>query len=68
MDKIGKVIAVGCRDDRGPNILGWDTAPDVLRAVEMAREFLKKEDAKVTYWRCPPVGYVRVVDEEGGGS
>jgi len=64
MDKIGKVIAVGCSDDRGPNILGWDTAPDVVQAVEKARSFLKNDDASVTYWRCPPVGYVRVVDDD----
>lgn len=64
MDKIGKVICVGCKDGRGPEVLGWDMADDVMVAVEKARQFLGKEDATVTYWRCPPVGYVRVVDNE----
>eukprot|EP00850_Spirogloea_muscicola_P010013 SM000057S18443 [mRNA] locus=s57:616797:622218:- [translate_table: standard] len=60
MDKIGKVFVVGATDPRGPEILRWQTCPSVIDAVKKAREFLNKEDATVSYFRCPPVGYLRV--------
>eukprot|EP00898_Chlorokybus_atmophyticus_P001013 jgi/Chlat1/1912/Chrsp149S08697 len=63
MDSVSKVIVVGAQDSRGPNILRWDMADDVIDAVAQARRHLKNPDATVTYLRAPPLVYVRVKTE-----
>ena len=63
MDKVGKVFVSGAKDRRGPEGLGWETKGSVVEAVEAAREFLGDPDAKATYLRAPPIGYLRVRPE-----
>ncbi|MCC7264811.1 MAG: hypothetical protein IT369_20020, partial [Candidatus Latescibacteria bacterium] len=61
MDQAGKVYAVGCGSDRrGARLLGWECADTVMDAVDAARKHLNNPAASVTYFRCPPVGYLRV--------
>lgn len=61
MDQVSKVFAVGCGgQNRGAQILGWECCATIAQAVEAARRHLGKPDAEATYFRCPPVGYVRV--------
>lgn len=60
MDKVGKVFVVEPSDLRGPEILRWEPAADIIQAVAKAKAFLNKPDASVTCFRCPPVGYLRV--------
>ncbi|MSR82368.1 MAG: DUF2088 domain-containing protein [Candidatus Latescibacteria bacterium] len=61
MDQVGKVYAVGCgTDHRGADILGWECCKSVMEAVAAARRHLGNPEAAVSYFRCPPVGYIRV--------
>jgi len=73
MDKVSKVYAAGARDRRGPDGLGWEMAGSVAEAIEKARDFLGDPEAKATYLRAPPIGYLRVRAEgapapEGAGE
>eukprot|EP01023_Acetabularia_acetabulum_P062699 TRINITY_DN7754_c0_g2_i2.p3 TRINITY_DN7754_c0_g2~~TRINITY_DN7754_c0_g2_i2.p3 ORF type:complete len:124 (+),score=37.55 TRINITY_DN7754_c0_g2_i2:166-537(+) len=61
MDKVGKVFVVGAEDSRGPDTLGWGQASSVVDAVKQAKKWLKNENAEVTCWHAPPVGYAEVV-------
>jgi hypothetical protein len=64
MAEVGKVYAVGCGPDRrGAELLGWECRDTVMEAVEAARQHLGNPAAAVSYFRCPPVGYVRVVQD-----
>lgn len=61
MDQAGRIYAVGCgADRRGARLLGWECADSVVEAVAAARGFLADPAARVSYFRCPPVGYLRV--------
>ncbi len=61
MDQVGKVYAVGGDGDRrGAEGLGWECAANVVEAVAAARRHLNDPAASVSYFRCPPVGYLRV--------
>lgn len=61
MDQVSRIYAVGCGPDRrGAQILGWECCDTIAGAVEAARQHLGNPAARVTYFRCPPVGYVRV--------
>lgn len=65
MEKVGKVVVVGAKDERGPRALHWDMYSSVVDAVDAAKQWLGKPDAQVTYLRAPPVGYVQVSTAEG---
>jgi len=68
MDKVSRVYAAGARDRRGPDGLGWEVTGSVTEAIERAREFLGDPEARATYLRAPPIGYLRVRKEGEEGE
>lgn len=52
---VGKVIVVGAEHRRVPTQLGWDNAPDLDTALDMARSHLNKSQLDVTMSHAPPI-------------
>ncbi|MSV28596.1 MAG: DUF2088 domain-containing protein [Bryobacterales bacterium] len=57
---VGKVICVGAEDKQTAATLGWDTAPTMDEALEMAQSHLGHKPS-VTLMHIPPIGMADVL-------
>ncbi len=51
---VGKTIIVGSQTESVPRLLGWDSAPDLTTALEMARDFTSP-NPQITMMHHPPI-------------
>ena len=54
MTHMGKVIAVNPTSETAARRVGFDVAPSMDAAIEMAKDFVGR-DPKICYFHCPPV-------------
>ncbi|MCH7873125.1 MAG: transcriptional regulator, partial [Planctomycetes bacterium] len=54
MAHMGKVIIVNPESKRAAQRIGFEPAPTLDSAIDMAKEFVGR-DAQITYYHCPPV-------------
>jgi hypothetical protein len=54
MAHMGKVIVVNPESTRAAQRIGFEPAPTLDAAIDMAKEFIGR-DAQISYYHCPPV-------------
>lgn len=52
---VGKVIVCGAENPRVAHQLGWEAAPDLNTALDMARGYLGKSQPEITMSHAPPI-------------
>lgn len=57
MDHLGRVISVAPKSPEAAERIGFVTAPSLPTAIEQAKDFLSLsgDQARITYFHCPPV-------------
>jgi len=60
MAHLGKVISVAPVSALAARRIGFDIAPGMDAAIEMAKDFLSQRDPRIHYLHCPPIMMTRV--------
>ncbi len=61
MAHCGKVIAINPKSHEAARRIGFDIAPNIPAALDLARQFLKTTEPSIYYYHCPPIIMCRVL-------